>query len=490
MTKTKIKGQKKKSGKSGKSREKRAGSREYNNIMLIFTGILVLMIGYLIWFQVAKSRETINNPYNARLETFENRVIRGNILASDGQLLAYTEVSAEGKEKRVYPYGCTFSHVLGYSEYGKTGIEELGNFQLLTSNAYFAEKFINELKEQKNIGDSLVTTLDVELQTAAHDALGDQKGAVVVLEAATGNVRALVSKPDYDPGEVAAKWGELSSSEDSVLLNRALQGRYPPGSTFKTITLLEYLRENPQAEENYAFSCEGKVQVGNSSIRCYHGTRHGELDLRQAYAKSCNSAFADMGRSLDVRRLQELTEQLLFNEELPLAFPYQKSSFSLKTSDSEALHMMTAIGQGDTLVTPMHMAMLMAAVANDGMLMTPRFLNRTESYTGQMVERYPVTEYKRLLDAREAETLKGYLRSVVEEGTASALQSDLYTAAGKTGTAEYSSDKNKSHAWFTGYVTGDKPDLAVCVLAEGAGSGSEHAVPVAKRIFDTYYGEN
>lgn len=459
--------------------------------MLIFTGLFLLMIVYLVWFQVAKSRETINNPYNARLDTFEKRVIRGNILAADGQLLAYTEVSEDGKEKRIYPFGCTFSHVLGYSEYGKTGIEELGNFQLLTSNAYFAEKFINELKEQKNIGDSLVTTLDVKLQMAAHDALGNQKGAVVVLEAATGNVRALVSKPDYDPGEVAARWGELGSSEDSVLLNRALQGRYPPGSTFKTITLLEYLREHPEAEESYAFSCTGKVLVGNSSISCYHGTRHGELDLKLAYAKSCNSAFADMGRSLDVRRLGELAEQLLFNQELPLNFPYQKSSFALKSSDSEALRMMTAIGQGDTLVTPMHMAMLMAAIANDGTLMTPRFLERTESYTGQtVVERYPVASYGSLLDTQEASQLRRYLRAAVEEGTASALLCDAYTAAGKTGTAEYSSDKNKSHAWFTGYVTGDQPALAVCVLVEGAGSGSEYAVPVAKRIFDAYYGED
>ncbi len=141
-------------------------------------------------------------------------------------------------------------------------------------------------------------------------------------------------------------------------------------------------------------------------------------------------------------------------------------------------------------MTPMHMAMLMAAVANNGVLMTPRFLDRTENYTGAtVVERYPVAEYGALMTAQEAAILQEYLRAAVEEGTASALQSDRYTAAGKTGTAEYSSDKNKSHAWFTGYVSGGKPDLAVCVIMEGAGSGSEYAVPVAKRIFDAYYAE-
>lgn len=276
----------KKEKKPKKKKQKKAGkrtvSREYSNMMLIFTGLFVLMIGYLVYFQVVKSRETINNTYNARLDTFEKKVVRGKILAQDGQVLAYTKVSEDGTETRYYPFDCTFSHVLGYSDYGKTGIEELGNFQLLTSNAYFVEKFINELREQKNMGDNLVTTLDVDLQTAAHDALGNQKGAVIVMEASTGNVRALVSKPDYDPGLVRSEWSRLATSEDSILLNRALQGLYPPGSTFKTITLLEYLREHQFEADDYSFQCEGKIPMGDSSISCYHGTRHGELDLRLA----------------------------------------------------------------------------------------------------------------------------------------------------------------------------------------------------------------
>lgn len=472
-----------------KKQQKREKIKEYNNILLLFSGIFVLMIGYLAVFQIKDSREIINNPYNARLEAFEKQVVRGNILASDGQILAYTRVQADGSEKRVYPFDCTFSHVLGYSEYGKTGIESLGNFQLVNSNAHFVERFINELKEQKNIGDSLVTTLDVKLQTAAHDALSTNKGAVIVMEADTGNVRALVSKPDYDPGEILLRWEELSNSKDSVLLNRAMQGLYPPGSTFKTITLLEYLREHGFQDAGYSYSCEGKVQVGDSAIRCYHGNKHGELDLKKAYAKSCNSAFADMGRNLNVESLAGLTKELLFDSELPLKFPYSKSSFRLEKSDSEAMQMMTAIGQGDTLVTPMHMAMLMAAIANDGVLMEPRFLERTENYTGTLVEKYPIKEYGSLMSAQEAEILQDYMRAVVEEGTASKLQSDAYRACGKTGTAEYSSNKNKSHAWFTGYVTGEKPALAVCVIVEERGSGSEYAVPIAKKIFDAYYTE-
>ena len=397
-------------------------------------------------------------------------------------------MESDGTENRIYPFDCTFSHVLGYADYGKTGIESLGNFQLLTSNAYFIERFINELQGEKNIGDSLVTTLDVDLQTAAHDALGTREGAVIVIEPSTGNVRALVSKPDYDPGTVAENWEELSTSEDSILLNRAMQGLYPPGSIFKTVTLLEYLREH-NMDEDFSFTCTGSVGVGNSSISCYHGNAHGDLDLKEAFAKSCNSAFADMGRDLDVEELQNLASQLLFNSDLPLSFPYSRSSFSLEENDTEAIKMMTAIGQGDTLVTPMHMAMLASAVANDGVLMVPRFLDRTENYTGQLVERYSTETYGALMTQEEAQVLQEYMRAVVEDGTASALQSDFYTASGKTGTAEYSRDKSKSHAWFIGYVTGSKPDLAVCVLVEEAGAGSEYAVPIAKRIFDAYYAE-
>ncbi len=472
-----------------KRKKKSKSNREYSQILWIFTGIFMTMLGYLVYFQAVESRRVINNPYNARLETFGQRVVRGNILASDGQLLACTRVDGDGSEKRVYPFGCVFSHVLGYSEYGKTGIEELGNFQLLTSNAYFIEKFINELREQKNIGDSLVTTLDVKLQKAAHDALGDRKGAVVAMEPSTGNVLALVSKPDYDPGEVASHWEEFSTSKDSILLNRAMQGLYPPGSIFKTVTLLEYLREHGLEDSGYAYQCSGKASVGDFSISCYRGTVHGELDLKTAYAKSCNSAFADMGRKLDIGDFGELSEKLLFNSELPLEFPYSKSSFKLSSWDTEAMWMMTAIGQGETLVTPMHMVMLTSAIANGGVLMVPRFLERTESYTGTLVEEYPKTVYGSLMTSEEAAILREYMRSVVRVGTASSLRNSRYLAAGKTGTAEYSNDKKSSHAWFTGFVSGSKPDLAICVIVEGAGSGSEHAVPVAEEVFDAYYEE-
>ena len=146
-------------------------------ITYLFVGLFVLMSGYFVYFEAVLRPDVINNPYNSRQETFAERVVRGNILASDGTVLARTNVAEDGTETREYPYGNLFAHVVGYSTMGRTGIESLANFSLLTSNAFIGERISRELREEKNMGDSVVTTLDLNLQQTAYDALGNQKGA-------------------------------------------------------------------------------------------------------------------------------------------------------------------------------------------------------------------------------------------------------------------------------------------------------------------------
>ena len=213
-------------------------------------------MGYITYFQVARSRDIIRSPYNARQDSYADRVVRGKILDKDGNVLAQTNVSEDGTETREYPYGNMFAHVVGYSVQGKSGLESVENFELLTSNAFFLEKIKNEFQDKKNMGDSVVTTLNLELQEAAYDALGNYKGAVVVMEPSTGKILAMVSKPDFDSNTVAENWDFLNTDQDSVLLNRATQGQYAPGSTFKVVTALEYMRENPDYE-NYGYNCPG-----------------------------------------------------------------------------------------------------------------------------------------------------------------------------------------------------------------------------------------
>lgn len=455
-------------------------------VTYLFVGLFALMIGYLVYFEAVLSPDVINNPYNSRQETFAERVVRGDILASDGSVLAHTKVAEDGTEEREYPYGRIFAHVVGYSTMGRTGIESLANFSLLTSNAFVGERVAKELRDEKNTGDNVVTTLDLSLQQTAYEALGNQRGAIVVLEVETGKVLAMVSKPDYDPNRIQEEWENLTREDleesESVLYNRATQGLYAPGSTFKIITLLEYMRENANYED-FTFHCEGGLTRGDYTINCYGRTVHGEEDLKTAFAKSCNGAFASIGLSLDNAAWRTTCESLLFNTELPVALPYSKSSFVMGNNASDSEQMMSAIGQGKTVVSPMHMAMLTACIGNDGVLMRPYFLDHVESYTGGRVKTYRPSVYGSLMTKEEAAVLTEYMEEVVETGTARGLSDLGFPVVGKTGTAEYSNDKEKSHAWFVGFSDTGDSDIAVCVVVEEVGSSSEYSVPMARKIF-------
>ena len=166
------------------------------------------MMGYLIYFSAVRAKDVINSPYNARQNNFADLVIRGNFADRKGNILAYTEVAEDGTEIRYYPYGDVFAHAIGYNhpELGKTGLEAVENFSLLTSNAFFLEKLKDEFQEQKHRGDTVVTTLDADLQQTAYNALGDNKGAVVVMEASTGKILVMLSKPSYDPNQIEENW--------------------------------------------------------------------------------------------------------------------------------------------------------------------------------------------------------------------------------------------------------------------------------------------
>ena len=204
-------------------------------------GVFAAMGLYMGAFLQFRSEDVINNPYNARIAGMADRVVRGKLLADDGTVIAETVVGEDGKETRSYPYGELFAHVAGYSTMGKTGLESLVNFHLLSSHVNLMEKIIDELSGEKSTGDNVATTLNLRLQQTAWDALGDRRGAVIAMEPDTGKVLAMVSKPAFDPNTVEAEWDSLvnGDSKEARLLNRATQGLYPPGSTFMVITALE-----------------------------------------------------------------------------------------------------------------------------------------------------------------------------------------------------------------------------------------------------------
>lgn len=207
--------------------------------------------------------------------------------------------------------------------------------------------------------------MNADLQTTAYNSLGDRRGAVVALEPSTGKILALVSKPDFDPNTISENWNTLVNDEtNSSLLNRATMGQYPPGSTFKVVTALDYFRTRGSFN-GFSFDCQGSITKENHTIQCYNGKVHGTEDFYTAFANSCNCAFAEIGTELGGASLLKTSEDLLFNKKLPLT-SYRKSSFTLNGSSGIPLIMQTAIGQGNTLVSPMHMALITSAIANDG----------------------------------------------------------------------------------------------------------------------------
>ena len=448
------------------------------------------MAVYLGYFIQVGSEDVINNSYNARLDSFSDRIFRGNILAEDGTVLAQTQIDEDGNESRVYTYGSVFDHVVGYSARGKTGIEAMANFYLLTSHVNLIEQIANELAGKKNPGDSVYTTLDAELQQAAYAALGDRKGAVIAMEPDTGKILAMVSHPDFDPNSIGEIWEDLVDNDSStVLVNRATQGLYPPGSTFKIVTALEYIRENPNTYQNYSYTCNGAFRLGNSKISCYHGSSHGTVDFTRSFAKSCNSSFANIGMSLDRTAFQETLNDLLFNKELPLTLNYARSSALVSDDTPPAEMMQTSIGQGKTQITPMHLNMITCAIANNGVLMKPYAIDHVENDEGTVIKSFKPSEYGSLMSEEESAILRQLMTDVVQEGTASKLKGLEYTAAGKTGSAEYNNIKGDSHAWFTGFAPAEDPEVCVTIIVEGAGSGGDYAVPIARRIFDAYFSE-
>lgn len=458
------------------------------SVTYLFVAVFLGMMFYICHYSVTHQQELINNSYNGRQQMLIAKNVRGKIYGGGGEILAQTITDENGNEERSYPYGNLFAHTVGYSTHGRAGVEALGNYYLIHSNAPLSEKVSNDVEGIKYPGDDVYTTLDVNLQEVANHAMGIYRGAIIVSEPSTGKILAMVSKPDYDPNQIEELWdGLVKDTESGILLNRATQGLYPPGSTFKILTALEYMKENPDTYRNYQFQCGGSFTSGTDRINCYHGQSHGSVNFSSSFAKSCNASFANIGLQLDKSKFADTLEELLFNEELPLGIIHNNSHVEVNKDSTDGDMMQVSIGQGTTGMTPMHLNMITNAIANEGTLMKPYIVDRVENSTGTVIKQFSPSSYKKLISQQEAESLKELMRGVVEEGTARKLKGLSYTAAGKTGSAEYNSIKEDSHAWFTGFAPADNPQISVTIIIEGAGSGGDFAVPIARRIFDAYF---
>lgn len=476
--------------KKKRKKKKKPVNRAAGVTAALFSVVYVLMILALVWHETRERNEVYSNSYNRkRIEVIEAEITRGTIYASDGTELAYTKADSEGKETRIYPYDDMFAHTVGYSAQGGMGLEKQMQEYLMSADISLSERLSNDLKESKDQGNSVYTSLDPAVQLIAYNSLGQYKGAVIVTEAKTGRILAMVSKPCFDPNSIEAEWDEISKDEiNSPLMNRASQGLYPPGSTFKIISTLEYLREHPTDWSKYYYNCSGKITKGDTTIRCFHGTVHGGLDLKGSFAKSCNSSFANIGLGLDRTKFAQTLESLMFNQAPPVDFEANPSHISMRENMTEENIMQTAIGQSETLVTPLQMNMVTQAIANDGVMMKPYMVDKVVSSDGNIIKSYAPKPLGTVMTAEEVAVMRSFMEAVVQSGTATALKGLPYTAAGKTGSAEISDSSDISHAWFTGYAPADDPVIVVTVIMERAGTGGSTAVPVAQRILSGYFG--
>ncbi len=483
--------------KTDETKEKKPKkNRQILVITLFFILLFVSMSVYIVKYAINNRQEFIKNSYNGRQKILIAKNIRGTIYDRNGDVLASSSVTPAGTEVRNYPYGNMFAHAVGYAVNGYMGVESMANYYLINSSAPISEKAKLDAQGKKYPGDSVVTTLDTNLQRAAYNALGAFNGAIIVTDPETGEILAMVSKPDFDPAQIRERWEELLNDKESgVLVNRATQGLYPPGSTFKLLTSLEYIREHPDDYDDYSFQCTGSFTRGEDTIRCYHGNVHGQVDFRRSLAVSCNSSYANIGLSLDRDKFGKLLDQLLFNGKLPTELTTSQSNLHVDHDTSDTDMMQISIGQGEVVMTPIQLNMITCAIANNGVLMKPYMISSVRNSNGITVKGFKPESAGELIPAKEAAIMRDMMEYVVSEGTSTRVQGDGYYAGGKTGSAEYGVIKGESHAWFTGYAgaiteegTEEVPDVCVTVIIEEASSAAEYAVPVAKRMFEAYYG--
>lgn len=477
-------------------------------VFWIYTMLFVVLVGYLCKVSLADSKNYITNSFNPRLNKVSEYIKRGDILDANGQVLAYSQKGENGIYHRYYNESNVFSNITGYTSKGKTGVEAKYNFMLETVSSELTQRIKDAFAGTEVSGDDVVLTIDADLQRYAAQQLGTSKGAIVAIEPSTGKILTMVTYPNFDANTAAQNWDVLNSPDsDSPLLNRAAQGLYPPGSIFKILTASAAIGEDPDYV-NFDMLCEGEKRFNSSTrIRCYNSKPHGHEQMDKAFAKSCNTYFSTIGTMLGIEKLNTEAYKFMFNRPLEFPLEYSKSSFSLPLTANLSAVVETSIGQGKTLVTPLHMAMITAAVANGGIMMKPYIVDRSQTQKGVVKNKTIPSKLNEIMSPDEAAVITGFMKSVVEYGTATdaafAISASDYnisgsaitspgsvgmptgniTVAGKTGTAENASGDD--HAWFVAFAPADNPDIAVAVILENAGHGDK-AIACARNIMKYY----
>ena len=472
----------------------------YTFIAVLF-GILVFATS---WWTVWGQEGLEDNTANRRPILEDLRVPRGDILASDGTLLAHSNPQGSGERKiyvRSYPEGSLFAHSIGYSFVDqRVGLEKSRNDELTGEKNEFLTLF-EELVGHEREGDDVHTNLDPEAQRIATEALGANIGAVVALEPATGRVLVMASSPTFDPNEWETRSRELNQDEDAPIVNRATQSRYPPGSTMKVVTAAAALDSGEYTPDSVVSGESPKI-IGGAPLSncCAEGSGdYGPLSLTQALTQSVNTVWAEVGEELGAETMLDYMEKFGFGSDPPLDYPHDqmvesgvvKKGGDLADENDGFDVGRVAIGQGgeegQTQATPLQMATVAATVGNDGVRMRPRLTDRIVDKDGRVRDTIDPSEEERVIKTESADQLQAMMESVVQSGTATAAQIPGVAVAGKTGTAERGDGTN--NAWFIAFAPADDPKVAIAVVVENTtGQGGQVAAPIAKQVMESLLG--
>lgn len=465
-------------------------------LVIFFTICFISIIAYLTYFNIHVADKIINDTSNRRIRASENEILRGSILDRNGKVIAYSRRSADGSQIRLYNDDKQFAHVVGYFSYvyGKTGVE-LGynNYLQGKQSGYnILGSIFKTIKETVNgddkKGNDVYLTIDKDLQDTAYKALGNNKGAVVALDPSTGEILAMVSKPSFNLENIDNNFKKYNSdTDDTPLINRAANGYYPPGSTFKIITAASAL-ENINSIENKVFDCNGKLKIGNYILRDDEGAAHGKISIERAFKVSCNYTFGSIGMLLGFDNLKNTAEDFMFNKNIKTnddvnLLNIKEGTINTDNVKSKAITAQDAIGQNLVTANPMQMALVAGSIANYGVMMEPYLVKEIKDRYGMEIENKKPVVLTRAVSQNIADKIKSYMIEVVNAGTGTRAKINGITVAGKTGTAE---DGKKTHSWFTCFAPADNPQIAVSVIVENGGYGGVKAAGIARQVLKEY----
>lgn len=464
--------------------------RRLVGIAALLAALMSLLVVNLTYVQVISADKLAAHPANTRRIAEEARQERGAIITADGLALAHS-VRQRDVYAREYPQGTTAAHVLGYYSlrYGRAGIEAAAN-EALSGKRDFAtlSDMIEAAAGVPVPGNDVRLTIDSRVQAAAEAALRGHRGACIAIDPATGAVLAYASSPAYDPGQIDARWTSLSNDEAAPLLDRAGRSLYPPGSTFKIVTLAAAL-ENGVASLDTTYPGPASIEIGGAPVTNYGGSSYGVVNLKKAMASSVNTVFAQLARDIGPEKLVAQSKEFGIGSKIPFDLP---TTASLMPDPREMTEWETAwagVGQpvgehsspAGPQVTPLQMALITAGIANDGTVMRPYLIDAVTEPSGRVITRTAPRPWTHAVDASTAQDVTEAMIEVVRTGSGRRAAIPGVTVAGKTGTAEAGKSVG-THAWFVGFAPAEQPRVAVAIVLENAGVGGTAAAPAARGV--------